>query len=117
MSLALDRGTRLERRTARILRTERVTRARGKSAPDVVAVRDRAGEAYQPECKSGARRLPAVVRKALEQARGYAPDAIPVAVIADVGGEAIACLPLVAFARLLGVAPGRLGQLALAGEP
>jgi len=46
-------------------------------------------------------------------ARGYAPGAVPVAVISDVGGEAVACLPLVAFARLLGVAPARLGQIAL----
>lgn len=113
MALALERGTRLERRTARALRTERITRARGKSAPDVCAVRDREGEVYQPECKSGLRRLPTVIRKALVQARGYAPDAVPVAVVSDVGGEAVACLPLEAFARLLGVAPARLGQIAL----
>jgi hypothetical protein len=113
MSLSLDRGTRLERRTARILGSQRITRARGKSAPDVCAVLDRAGEQYQPECKSGMRRLPAVVRKALAQARRYTPDAVPVAVVSDVGGEAVACLPLDAFARLLGVAPARLGQLAL----
>lgn len=114
MALSLDRGTRLERRAARELRTERITRARGKSAPDVLAVRDRDGEVYQPECKSGLRRLPAVVRTALSQAKGYAPHAIPVAIISDVGAEAVACIPLPAFARLLGVAPARLGQLALA---
>ncbi len=54
--------------------------------------------------------------KPIGQARSYLPDAIPVAVLAETGSkEPIACLPLRALARLLGIAPPIDGeQLALA---
>lgn len=110
------RAARREREAAELLGTKRVRRRRGERAPDVLPLRLPNGDAIQAEVKSGMRRVPRSIAKALEQAEGYAPDAIPLAVFSDVGGAAIACMPLREFARLLGLQPERLGvQLPLLG--
>lgn len=98
-----------EHRAALTLGGERVKRRRGESAPDVRPVRLPNGELLQPECKTR-RRLPRLVMAALDQARGYLPGAVPVAIISEKGGEAIACLPLRDLARLLGLQPEIAGQ-------
>jgi hypothetical protein len=97
-----------------VLGTRRVQRSRFQRAPDVEAVRLPSGETLQPEVKTRAR-APRLVLDALDKARAYLPGAIPVAVISQTGGEAIACLPLRDLARLLGITAAVAGeQLALA---
>jgi len=99
----MQRGFRREREAAAILGTRRIPRAYGLSAPDVEVVQLANGERLQPEVKHR-KRLPALLVDALEQARRYTPNAIPMAVVSAYGGEAIACLPLRDLARLLGIA-------------
>jgi hypothetical protein len=111
---ARRRGADREREAARLLGTKRTCRSRYERAPDCTPVRLPSGDVLCPEVKTGRTRLPAVVRKALAQARGYLPDAIPVAVISTTGGESIACLPLRDLARLLGLQPKTTAQLVLA---
>lgn len=57
---------------------------------------------YQLECKRR-KRLPAMVTDALAQAKRYSPAAVPVAVLREHGGRALAVVELAVFARLLGV--------------
>ena len=54
------------------------------------------------EVKTRSRGL-AVITNALHQAAGYLPGAVPVAVVSATGCEAIACLPLRAFAAIAGL--------------
>jgi hypothetical protein len=74
------------------------------------------GDVLQAEVKS-TKRAPKRILDALEQARRYAPSAVPVAVFSQTGGPAIACLPLADFVRLLGLKEPKPGeQLALLGR-
>lgn len=99
---------------ARLLGTKRVVRKKLEKAPDALPVRLPNGDLIQPEAKNGMKRCPRTLVKALEQARRYTRDAIPVAVFSDVGGEAIACVPLKDFSRWMGITPEKLGvQLSL----
>lgn len=93
-----------ERRAARALGTTRTIRPRGTSAPDMPSVVLPTGDHLQPEVKLR-RRLPKLLAAALAQAQRYAPNAIPLAVVAERGGRALAVLDLRAFARLVGVDP------------
>jgi hypothetical protein len=66
------------------------------------------------------KRLPALLRAALDQAKRYGPDdAVPVAVVSELGGEALAVVPLRAFAALVGVAaaPKKGAQTCMFVEP
>ena len=98
----MERGFRREREAAKILGTRRIPRAYGLSAPDVEVLQLASGERIQAEVKHR-KRLPALLVGALEQALRYEPTAIPMAVVSEYGGQAIACLPLRDLARLLGI--------------
>src|SRR5262245_50359260 len=104
MARSHDRGRRLATRAAEIVGGERLPFRAYVKQPDIWPVKLASGDVLQLECKAGEKRTPRCVVKALEQARGYAPEAVPVAVFGDVGGEPIACLPLRDLARLLGLA-------------
>lgn len=92
-----------ERQAAEILGTKRVKRSRYESAPDVEPVRLPCGLTVMCEVKTR-RRLPALVTKALAQAKGYGPaGAIPAAVLSATGGEPVIVLPLRAFRRVAGI--------------
>lgn len=95
---------RREGQAGAVLGVERVHRRRGESAPDLEPVKLASGIEIQPEIKSRKRGAGRLVLDALEQARSYAPRAIPLAIIFEKGArDAIACLPLSALARLLGL--------------
>lgn len=85
-----------------MLGTTRVCRARGERAPDVVPVVLPSGITLTVEVKTRSRGL-AVITNALHQAAGYLPGAVPLAVVSATGCEAIACLPLRAFAAIAGL--------------
>jgi hypothetical protein len=110
-----DRARRLEQRVADMVGGERVKyRPRFARMPDVWPVTHKpTGITLQFEAKSGKERTPKTVLAAVEQARGYTPGAVPVAVFGDVGGELIACLPLADLARLLGMQPLGNAQLVI----
>lgn len=101
-SRALDRAARREREAAAVLGSTRVHRRAGQSAPDVRAVRLESGAVLGPEVKTRAR-LPKLLTAALDQARGYFPNAVALAVISETGGRALAVLDLRAFAALVGL--------------
>lgn len=94
--------SRREREAARALGSSRVVRQRGQRAPDVAAITLPSGEVLQPEVKHR-KRLPRLLAAALSQALGYSPDAVPVAVVSEHRGAALAVLRLADFARLVGV--------------
>jgi hypothetical protein len=105
VTAAHRRAAAREREAANVLGTRRVRRSRYESAPDVERVQLADGTVLSVEVKSRAR-LPALLRDAIAQATRYAPDgAVPVAVVSEKGGTALACVPLRAFAALVGVAP------------
>jgi hypothetical protein len=116
VSVTSRRAARRELEAAKVLGTERVRwRPRYVSAPDVLPVRLPSGDVLQAEVKT-TRCAPKRILAALAQARKYAPSAVPVAVFSQTGGEAIACVPLADFARLLGLQVPKAGQqLALLG--
>jgi hypothetical protein len=96
------RAARLEREAAAALGTTRVTRRpRYTPAPDMFCKRLANGETVQGECKSR-KHAPKLVTDALEQARRYTPDALPIAIVRPVGGRAVACMYLDDFARAIG---------------
>jgi hypothetical protein len=99
---ALKRAFRREREAAKILGSRRIHRAYGLSAPDLEPIQLASGETIVAEVKTR-KRLPALLVGALEQARRYAPDAIPMAVVSEYGGQAMAAMMLVDLARLLGI--------------
>jgi hypothetical protein len=73
------------------------------------------GSIVQPEIKTR-KRIPALIGDALAQAERYTPSAFPIAITSETGGHAIACLPLDAFARLVGIRSPKPGeQLSLLG--
>ena len=114
MTASHRRAARREREAAEQLGTERVRfRPRFVAAPDVLPVVLPSGDVLQAEAKTR-KRLPRLIVDALAQATRYAPGAVPVAILSQTGGAAIACLPLADFARLLGLQPPKPGeQLAL----
>lgn len=118
MTAAHRRAAAREREVAKVLKTTRVRRSRYESAPDVELVQLADGTRLSVEVKTR-KRLPAVLRAALAQARRYAPDAVPVAVVSETGGHALAVLELQAFAALVGLAdpPPPPVQTALPTEP
>lgn len=108
MAASHARAARRERQAARTLGTERVRRRRGESAPDAAPVRLASGLVIQAEVKSR-KRLPYLLTGALKQAEGYAPDAIPLAVVFQRGErEGLAILRLRDFTRLAGLDIGAL---------
>jgi hypothetical protein len=109
------RGARRERQAAEILKTTRVCRMRGERAPDVVPLRFENGSVVVPESKTRAK-LPKWLNAALAQARGYHPGAVPLVVLSETGGPALALLPLADLAMLVGLRAPRDGeQLLLLG--
>lgn len=118
MTAAHRRAAAREREAAKVLKTTRVRRSRYQAAPDVELVQLADGARLSVEVKTR-KRLPALLRAALAQARRYAPDAVPVAVVSETGGTALAVLELKAFAALVGLAPPPPppAQAALATEP
>jgi len=119
MSLPQTRAASRERECAKILGSARHIRKTKGKAPDVVAFRLANGDVVQPEVKNGMKRCPRVLVKALEQAKRYAPGAVPIAVFSDVGGHAIGCVDLKVLARWMGVQEDKLGVqlcLPLGGE-
>lgn len=117
MSATSKRAARRELEAAQKLGTERVRfRPRYVAAPDILPVRLPSGDVLQAEIKT-TKRAPKRVLDAIAQARRYAPAAIPIAIISQFGGEAIACCPLNDFCRLLGLQPPKPGQqLSLLGS-
>lgn len=79
-------------------------RSRYESAPDVEPVVLPSGHTLSVEVKTRAK-LPVLLTSALEQAAGYAPEAIPCVVLSETGGTALLVLPLKAFAAIVGVSP------------
>lgn len=103
MSNASRRAARLEERTADVLHTTRVHRkSYRESAPDVAPITLASGLVVMPECKSRAK-VPRIIRQALEQAAKYLPDCVPLAVIRQTGGRAVACLWIEDLARVTGI--------------
>jgi len=72
------------------------------------------GTVLAPEIKTRAK-LPKYLSKALAQAAGYAPrGAVPVAVISELGGQALVVIDARTFARLVGITkPEQTAQLSL----
>lgn len=102
------RWQRRELEAARAFGKQRQHRLRFQSAPDVEPIELASGILIQLEVKSRAK-LPGWLTKAFEQALRYSPRAIPVAILSERGGSAIAALPLTAFAHIAGVDPGKVG--------
>lgn len=110
MTAAHRRAARRERQAARVLGTTRTThRPRFTPAPDVAPLTLPSGERLSVEVKTR-KRLPSLLRRALEQARGYAPGATPLAVVSETGGRALVVLELGAFARIAGLEPSALSR-------
>ena len=108
MSRVSRRAARRELEAADAFGVKRVRRARYESAPDIEPVVLSTGDVLV-EVKSRAT-LPVLLRDALDQAKGYRPEGVPVAVLSALGGSAVACLPLADFVRLLGCY-GLLGRM------
>lgn len=108
MSLPQDRAASRERKVAKIFGTTRVVRKAKGRLPDALPFALESGEVVQLEVKNGMKRCPRVLVKALEQARGYTPEATPVAVFSDVGGMDIACVPAKDLARWMGIEAEKL---------
>ena len=109
MSRVSRRAARRELEAADAFGVKRVRRARYESAPDIEPVVLSTGDVLSVEVKSRAT-LPVLLRDALDQAKGYRPEGVPVAVLSALGGSAVACLPLADFVRLLGCY-GLLGRM------
>jgi hypothetical protein len=103
MTAVHRRAAKLERDAAKVMGGKRVAnRPRFVRAPDIEPIRLASGEVLQLEAKSR-KRLPAVILKALLQAERYCAGAVPVGVVKEVGGRALAVLHLRDLARLLGI--------------
>ena len=110
MTSAHRRAANRERQAARTLGTTRTTnRPRYTPAPDVAPITLPGGDVLSVEVKTRAR-LPSLLRRALEQARRYAPGAVPLAVVSETGGPALAVLELGAFARIAGLEVSALAR-------
>ncbi len=116
MSRVSARAARRERQGAEMLGTTRVVRtSRYERAPDAVPIRLKDGTVLQPECKSR-EVVPKWLLDSQEQARGYTPGAVPLTIIAPLGGELLALLPLKDLARILGIQPPKAGEQLLLGK-
>lgn len=103
LGTAHARAARRERQAAELLGTKRVKRSRYERAPDCEPVTLPCGVVLSPEVKTR-KRLPALVVRALDQARGYGPaGSVPAAVLSETGGEPVIVLPLRAFRRIAGL--------------
>lgn len=112
MSATHRRAARREREAANALGVRRVHRSRYESAPDVEPLTLPNGVVIQAEVKTRGR-LPALVRNAIAQARKYAPPGVvPLAILSETGGEAVAVVPLRAFVELITVPGGSVLQSA-----
>jgi hypothetical protein len=110
------RAARRERQLAATLGTTRIIRrSRYERAPDVVPFRLADGTVVQPESKSRVA-IPKWLVEAIAQARRYTPGAVPLVVLASLGGEQLALLPLKDFARIAGVSPLIEGEQLLLGR-
>src|SRR5262245_42194331 len=112
MSLPQKRAADRERKAARILGTKRVVRKKedkNKPLPDAEPFEIKeglgTGDWVQPEVKNGMKRVPQALVNALDQAKGYSPEFVPLAVFSDVGGTDIGCVYLTDLARYMGVLP------------
>jgi hypothetical protein len=115
VTAAHRRAARREREAAAVLGSKRVHRKRGQKAPDVVPIRFADGSVIVPEAKTRAK-LPKWLKAALDQARGYHRGAVPLVVLSETGGQAIAVIPLTDLATLVGIrAPKDGEQLLLLG--
>jgi hypothetical protein len=115
MTVAHRHGANREREAAAVLGSKRVHRKRGQRAPDVVPIRFADGSVVVPESKTR-KALPKWLKAALTQARGYHRGAVPLVVLSETGGQALAVLPLVDLAQLVGLrAPKDGEQLLLLG--
>ena len=101
------RARKLEHDAADAFQGERVVRAIGECAPDVKCRQLPNGDWVQVECKSR-KRLPAVIMRARAQAIGYAPGCIPLVVVRQVGGAALAVVDLEVLARWVGLDVSKL---------
>ena len=115
MSRHQKRSARRERQAAEAFGTQRVVRAIGESAPDVLPTALPNGLVLVPEVKERARPL-ATVARWLAQAEGYAPEgAAALVVVFATGqhaGEALVVLRLKDFRRVAGLeAPPAQGIL------
>jgi hypothetical protein len=103
VSAVSSRAARREGHAAAALGTRRVHRRVGESAPDVEAVRLPSGVVLGPEVKSRIA-LPKLLTGALDQARGYFPQAVPLAILYARGAtDGVACVPLSAFVAMTGI--------------
>jgi hypothetical protein len=110
---AVARAARRERQAAELLGSRRVHRARYERAPDVEPVRLADGTVLVAESKTRGK-LPKWLVRAVAQARGYVPGAVPLVVLSETGGEPLGLLPLRDLSRLLGLkARTKPTQLAL----
>jgi hypothetical protein len=103
MAKSHNRAAAREREAAKILGSKRVVGRRYEKAPDMEPVVLPSGDRLICECKTRAK-LPSLLVKALAQAASYDSTAIPIAVISQTGGHALAVIDLRAFAKLLGIA-------------
>jgi hypothetical protein len=108
MSLPQHRAADRERKAARIFGQKRNIRKTKGKTPDVLPFELPSGEFVQLEVKNGMKRCPRVLVKALDQAHGYTPNAVAIAIFSDVGGTDIACLSAKTLARWLGIEPEKL---------
>jgi hypothetical protein len=116
MSAAHRRAAAREREAAQVLGSTRVHRRRGERAPDVQPIRLSDGSVLVAEAKTR-KRLPQWLTAAIKQARRYHRGCVPLVVLSEMGGPALAILPLVDLAQLVGLrAPRDAEQLLLASS-
>ena len=108
MSIEQARAASRERKAAKIFGTTRVVRKAKGRLPDAIPFELKTGECVQLEVKNGMKRCPRVLVKALDQAKAYTPEAIPIAVFSDVGGTDIACVAAKDLARWMGIEVAQL---------
>jgi hypothetical protein len=116
MTAANRRGAYREQETADKLGGERIKyRPRYQRSPDVVPIRFADGTVVVPESATR-KKLPSLIVTKMRQAAGYVEGAVPLVVLSETGGRAIACMPLEDFARLVGLrSPPDGEQLVLLG--
>jgi hypothetical protein len=110
VSTVSRRAARRELEAARSFGVRRTQyRLQFESRPDIELVRLPCGVTLTVEVKSR-KRLPRLIAKALAQAQAYEPAAVPAVVISELGGEALAVLPLRVFCRIAGIEPRTLRE-------
>lgn len=109
MSTSHRRGAQPERDAAKALRSARTGRVGCRQRHADVAPVVVEGLTLSPEAKHR-RRLPRLIVDGLAQAASYVRGSVPLLVIRELGGRAVACLPLDAFVRIAGIDAGALPQ-------